>query len=221
MYCKGITLKGGKCKKKCAKGCKYCYCHKGGNKYVPPHLRKNILKKSSIKKPSLSASVRRTRKPKKTSPVLAFKRPSPKKVSAKKKSPPKKGYVPPHLRKNAKKGRFIKMSPPKNVCVNYQHACKNTKYGNVYEKKCHPRNYIDNNVGLKNQAEKCVDLRKENRKCRINSGQMATPKHDHAIKVIEDNAYYCGLIIDDQVYPNKRRKSFKTPAKAQTRGRRR
>ena len=238
--CKGKTLKGGSCKKKCKKGCKYCYCHKGGvlnpkaTAFVPGKMISKVKKKKktpsvkmSYKRPSISASMRRKMSVKKKSvgPIKVFKTPKPK-------TPKSKKYVPPHLRKKKSpkkkspkkspkksirpvQGRFARRSPPKRgqACVNYQHTCKYSKFGDVYQNKCHPRNYIDYNVGLKNQGEKCFKMRKDNRKCRIASGLDATPKHNHAIKVIEDNVYYCGIIIDDQVYPRKRRKSFKTPGR--------
>ena len=221
--CKGKTLKGECCKKRCKKGCKYCSCHRiGGNKYIPPGRRP---------KPSIKASLRRSMKRSSikvsTKPIKAFKTSvklpkkskyvpphlRKKKSPAKKKSPPKK-YIPVHLRPGAKLSRFAKMSPPKGRCVNYQHACKNTKYGNMYQMKCNMRKNVNENEGIKAQAEKCVDLRKQNKKCRIQSGMEATPKHDHAIAQTENNAYYCGKIIDDQIYPNKRRKSRKTLGRA-------
>ena len=205
--CKGKTLKGGSCKKKVSnKRCKYCYSHQGGVTKLNAKATAFVPgKKPSVKR----SSVTRSRRSSVKGPVKVFrssvKLPKPpvkkrkyipphlrNKKSLPKKSPkksPKKKFVPPHLRPGAKLSRFAKYSPPKGLCVNYQHACKNTKYGNVYNNKCHPRNYIDFNVGLKNQAEKCANLRKQNRKCRIASGLDATPRHNHAISQTENNSY--------------------------------
>ena len=140
-------------------------------KYIPPHLRKKQKSKT----------------PKKT---------------LKSKTPKK--YIPPGLRNKKsppKPKRFSRYSPKKLECIDYQYECKKTKYGNVYENRCHPRNYITYNSGLKNQAYKCADLRKKNKQCRINSGMPATPHHDYAIFRTEQNARECEDIINYQRKP--------------------
>ena len=115
----------------------------------------------------------------------------------------KKGGKTPKRKIPVRLGRFSRY-PPKKICVNYQNVCKKSpihSFGNVYENKCSYRNSLLYNQGLKKQAEKCVKLRKENRKCRMQSGLKATPKHDYAIKRIQWNADDCGNIIYNQTRP--------------------
>lgn len=213
MICKGKTKLGKSCKNKCSKNRKYCYLHtkkrvkKGGNKasnkikLTPDALK---FKPYTIKpKKSKTPIKKKSKTPKKYIPPHLRKK---NKSTSPKKSVKKsvKKYVPPGLRKSKSTGRF-KPSPPKYQpqCVDYQSVCKSSKYGNVYENRCHPKKSIQYNLGLRDQADKCVKLRIKNRDCRINSGLKATPKHDYAIKKTKKNADECDFIAYQQKNPRR------------------
>jgi hypothetical protein len=179
-YCKGKTKSGKICKRKSIN--KYC-CFHGGQKLNP---EASAFIPISIKSPPKKYIPPHLRKKKSSSP--------------KKKSPPKK-YIPPHL-KNKKsssqknKKRFVGVFKKSPECVTYQYACKNSKYGNVYENKCRKNDDIDYMIGLRNQADKCAKLRRQNRNCRRKRNQRTTPKHDYAIDKIQKNADNCHNLIN-------------------------
>ena len=193
--CKGKTKTGKKCKNKCKSGVR-CYRHKGGDSATPFKSTNRTLSfkrrsppKKAVKPKYIPPHLRNKGKGKKKEPSL-FKRPSPPK--SKKPTSPK-----------FRKGRFTRPTPEKK-CVDYQKECKKSKYGNVYDERCHPKNQVRYNVGLKNQAHLCANLRVKNRRCRIEKGLKATPHHDHAIRRTRNNAEECSDIIELQTRPQKR-----------------
>lgn len=171
MICQSKTKKGKKCMRKC-KG-KYCYLHK---------------KKGGQNKLNAKASAFiPTKKPKKT------------KLNKKAKEfipiPKRKTPTPEHL---LKPGELIIQKRTAKYCPDYQEVCKKSKYGDVYKAKCSLENRREDNVGLRNQAAKCVKLRIYHAKCRAEKGLSTTPKHEYAIRKIYKNLETCKKITDMQ-----------------------
>lgn len=86
----------------------------------------------------------------------------------------------------------------RKFCPDYQEVCKKSKYGDVYKAQCSLQDRREDNVGLRNQAAKCVTLRIHHARCRAKKGLSTTPKHEYAIRKIYKNLETCKKITDMQ-----------------------
>ena len=181
---------------------KYCYlhCKKGGNK--KPKIKTFKMNKNApefVPKAISQPTPRLKPKPKgktlsksNTKPQLKPKL----KPKSKGKSQPKASSLPIPIIKSKKKS--IK------DCVNYYYTCKRSKYGDVYKKRCNLQFHPQYNFELGKQADKCVIQRLQHRQCRTQLGNPPTPKHDFAIRKIQNNAQECLNILKVQTNPQQK-----------------